>query len=192
MPSMPLPGRWPLTERPRLAGPGRRAAGGGLALALGVLAFDQASKLWLIGFLAGGPAIELTPFLNLVLVWNRGVSFGMLGAADFGPWPFVALSAVIVAGLAIWLWRLDRLWLALAVGAVIGGALGNVVDRIAYGAVADFLDFHLRGYHWPAFNVADSAIVIGVAAIVLEAFTRRRPGAADATQVTETENGTRS
>jgi len=155
-----------------------------------VLAVDQASKLWLIGLLADRPGIELTAFFNLVLVWNRGVSFGMFGAADLGPWPFVVLSLAIVAGLAVWLWRLDRLWLALAVGAVIGGALGNVVDRIAYGAVADFFDFHLRGYHWPAFNVADSAIVVGVAALVLEALTRRRPDAPEGAR--KTENGTRS
>lgn len=146
----------------------------GLPLALAVLVVDQLSKLWLIDLLSPHRAIEVLPFFNLVLVWNQGVSFGMLDRAALGPWPFVALSGLITLGLAVWLWRLEGRLLALAVGAVIGGALGNMSDRVARGAVADFFDFHLMGYHWPAFNVADAAIVVGVAAIVLEAFLGQR------------------
>jgi signal peptidase II len=146
----------------------------GLGMALVVLAVDQASKLWLIGLLSGRPGIELLPFFNLTMVWNRGVSFGLGGEAGLGPWPFVVLSLAIVAGLLVWLWRLKQWGLGLAVGAIVGGALGNVVDRIAYGAVADFFDFHAAGYHWPAFNVADAAIVLGVAVLVLDAVRHRR------------------
>ena len=117
--------------------------------------------------------MELTRFFTLVMVWNRGVSFGFLGGSDLGPWPFVALALAIVAGLGVWLWRLRAGPLAAAIGAVIGGAIANVIDRIHYGAVADFFDFHVAGYHWPAFNIADSAIVVGVGVIVLDAFLDR-------------------
>ncbi len=137
-------------------------------------AADQASKFWLVGLLMKAEgAIELTPFFNLVMVWNRGVSFGFLGGGELGPWPFVALALAIVAGLGVWLWRLRAGPLAAAIGAVIGGAIANVIDRIHYGAVADFFDFHVAGYHWPAFNIADSAIVVGVGVIVLDAFLDR-------------------
>ena len=152
----------------------------GLPVALAVLIFDQLSKLWLISLVAEHEAVRLLPFFNLVMVWNTGVSFGMLGAAAVGPWPFVVVSGLITVGLLVWLWRLRGRLLAAAVGAVIGGAVGNMIDRIAYGAVADFFDFHLMGYHWPAFNVADAAIVVGVAAIILEAFLgQRRPEASN-------------
>ncbi len=147
----------------------------GLLLAFAVLAADQASKAWLIALMAeaGGP-IPLSGFFNLVMVWNRGVSFGMFGAGELGPWPLVALSLAIAVGLAVWLRRSEGAWLAAALGAVIGGALGNVVDRVRLGAVADFFDFHLAGYHWPAFNIADMAIVGGVGVMLLDAL-RRRP-----------------
>ena len=145
-----------------------------LAVAVAILLVDQLSKAWLIELLmARSAGLELTPFFNLVMVWNPGVSFGLFGAADLGPWPFVALGGLIVVGLAVWLWRVENRLLGIAIGAVIGGAIGNMVDRVRYGAVADFFDFHLMGYHWPAFNVADSAIVVGVGAIV--ASPTRRP-----------------
>jgi signal peptidase II len=145
-----------------------------LAVAVAILLVDQLSKAWLIELLmARSAGLELTPFFNLVMVWNPGVSFGLFGAADLGPWPFVALGGLIVVGLAVWLWRVENRLLGIAIGAVIGGAIGNMVDRVRYGAVADFFDFHLMGYHWPAFNVADSAIVVGVGAIVLDSFLHR-------------------
>lgn len=150
----------------------------GLLLALAVLLADQLSKFCLIALLAGDGALRLLPWLNLVMVWNRGVSFGMLAGDALGPWPFVVLSGVIVVALGIWLWRLEGRLLAAAVGLVIGGAVGNMIDRVVHGAVADFFDFHIAGYHWPAFNLADSAIVVGVGAIILDAFLgRRRPEA---------------
>ncbi len=150
---------------------GRRS----LLLALAVLVVDQASKAWLVPHMVeAGRPIQVTGFFNLVMVWNRGVSFGMFGANDFGPWPFVGLSLAIVAGLAVWLRRAGTVWLAAAIGCVIGGAVGNVVDRVWRGAVADFFDFHLAGYHWPAFNIADMAIVGGVGIMLLDSL-RRRP-----------------
>ena len=149
----------------------------GLAVALAILLVDQLGKAWLIELLGvHGEAMELTPFFNLVMVWNRGVSFGLGGAAGLGPWPFVALSGAITVALLVWLWRAETRLLGLAIGAVVGGAIGNMIDRIRYGAVADFFDLHLAGYHWPAFNVADGAIVVGVGVIVLDAFLHRGEG----------------
>ncbi len=146
-----------------------------IAVALAVLIVDQASKAWLIDALAAAEgAIHVTGFFNLVMVWNTGVSFGLFGGANLGPWPFVALSGAIVVALAVWLWRAETGWLAAAIGAVVGGAIGNVVDRVLRGAVADFFDFHLAGQHWPAFNVADMAIVGGVGVMLLDALRRRR------------------
>lgn len=145
----------------------------GLLAALAVLALDQASKLWLIALMAeAGRPIPLTGFFNLVMVWNRGVSFGMFGASGVGPWPLIGLSLAIVVGLAVWLRRAETGWLGAAIGTVIGGAIGNVVDRVWHGAVADFFDFHLAGYHWPAFNIADMAIVGGVGVMLLDALRR--------------------
>lgn len=103
----------------------------------------------------------VTPFFNLAMVWNKGVSFGLFAAHD-QPFILVGISLVIVAVLARWLVTARSRWISGATGLVIGGALGNVIDRLRFGAVADFLDFHAFGYHWPAFNVADSAIFIGV------------------------------
>jgi signal peptidase II len=141
----------------------------GLLLAVVILLADQATKAGMMNLLGTqmGTGIELTPFFNVVVVWNRGMSFGLLHAA-VAPWAFVVLALVIAAGLAIWLWRADRLNTALALGLILGGALGNVIDRLRFGAVYDFLDFHLAGWHWPAFNLADSAITVGVILLLLD------------------------
>ncbi|MBX3454620.1 MAG: signal peptidase II [Ferrovibrio sp.] len=149
---------------------------GGL-LALLVLAADQLTKDWLIGLLAANPGgIELTSFFNLVMVWNRGVSFGLFSSDDPGRrWILILVTAAIVLWLMIWLWRAEGRVLALALGGVIGGALGNIVDRIRLGAVADFFDFHVAGWHWPAFNFADGAIVAGVFLLLIDSF-RSAPG----------------
>lgn len=143
-----------------------------LALGLGLLllVLDQLTKAIVLASpaLAEG-AVRVTGFFNLVLVWNRGVSFGMLGDAgrDLSV-PLSILALVVVVVLLIWLWRTSELWTALAIGLVIGGALGNVIDRWRFGAVVDFLDFHVGGWHWPAFNLADSGIVIGAAILLLD------------------------
>lgn len=142
---------------------------GCLAAAL-VLIVDQATKWLILSVLMNPPQrIPITDFLNLVLVFNRGVSFGMLSE---GPnWVAIALmifAMVLSAALCVWMWHADKLLLGIALGLVVGGAIGNVVDRILHGAVVDFVDFHVAGYHWPAFNVADSAITLGVVILIFD------------------------
>ncbi len=148
----------------------------GLALAAVVIVLDQVSKWWILtGVMAPPRIIEVTPFFNLVLVWNRGVSFGILSQGSaWMPWLLSALAAAICVGLVIWLRRVDGSWLAAALGLIIGGAVGNVVDRVRFGAVLDFLDVHAAGFHWPAFNVADSAITVGVAILLVDALIAGR------------------
>ena len=143
----------------------------GILVAAVVLVADQASKFWLIAWIEGqGGWQQITGFFNLVMVWNRGISFGMFQSGETGRWLLVLFSSLVCLGLGVWLFRQSQRWPALALGAVIGGALGNIVDRIWRGAVADFFDFHIMGYHWPAFNVADSAITIGVAVLLYDSF----------------------
>lgn len=139
----------------------------GLTVALSLLALDQLTKWAALDLLdlAARP-IAVTPFFNLVMVWNRGVSFGMLGA--LAPWLLSGLALAVVVGLLFWLRRSDNAMLATGLGLVIGGALGNVVDRARYGAVVDFLDFHVAGWHWPAFNLADAGICVGAGLILVD------------------------
>lgn len=140
-----------------------------LILAVAVLLADQASKYWLIGVMqdAGGP-IEVTGFFNLVMVWNRGISFGLLQSGDTGRWLLALLAAGVSVVLLFWLRRVDHPLTGYGIGAVLGGAVGNLIDRVSSrAAVADFFDFHVMGYHWPAFNIADAAITLGVGAILL-------------------------
>jgi signal peptidase II len=148
----------------RLAGPQRL----GLVLAILVIALDQATKFWMYQYLVvdGARAVTILPFFNFVTVWNYGVSFGMFntGAAATA-WIFSLVALAISAGLVVWLVRADRVLLTGALGLIIGGAVGNIIDRLRFGAVFDFLDFHAFGWHWPAFNVADSAITVGVAVL---------------------------
>lgn len=146
-----------------------RALGWGVAVL--VAALDQWSKWWVFDrLLAETPRIEVTSFFNLVVAWNTGISFGMFGAGgETGKWLLIAVAMVIVAFLARWLRQAEVKYTAIAIGLIIGGAFGNVIDRVRLGAVADFLDFHVAGYHWPAFNVADSAITLGAVLLLLEA-----------------------
>ncbi len=143
----------------------------GLIAGLGglVLALDQISKVWVLGALgAARPAIEVTPFLNFVLVWNRGVSFGMLDRdSAWQPWLLVGLSLAIVAGMLVWLRAERGRWMTPAVALIAGGAVGNAVDRVRLGAVVDFVDFHLGGWHFATFNIADAAISCGVALLLV-------------------------
>lgn len=155
----------------------------GLLVALAVLVADQATKWAVLGPIdldARMPGIiEVTGFFNLVMVRNYGVSFGMF-ADDAGTtrWALVVLALGVTAALLVWLRRVERRFPAAAIGLVIGGAVGNVIDRLRFGAVVDFLDLHVLGYHWPAFNVADSAITIGVVLLVADGlFGRPAQGA---------------
>ena len=142
----------------------------GLIVAAPVVAVDQASKWVIVDVVMQPPrVIEVTGFFNVVMVWNRGVSFGLFsGGQEAMRWVLVALALAITVALVHWLRRIDRRFLALSIGLVIGGSIGNVIDRVRFGAVADFLDVHLFGYHWPSFNVADSAIPVGVAILLID------------------------
>ncbi len=148
----------------------------GLALAAVTIVVDQIVKVLLIGLLTDPDrVIRVTGFLRLVYIENQGVSFGLFNIdSAAGPWILSILAAAVVVGLAFWLRRLTSPWLGAAVGLIMGGAIGNVIDRARLGAVADFFDFHVSGYHWPAFNIADAAIVGGVAFIVLDGLVSRR------------------
>jgi signal peptidase II len=149
----------------------------GLAVAAAVLLLDQAAKAWIIGRLAAAPAagLVISPFLNIVLIANRGVSFGMFnGAGSLKTAIFAGLAVAIVAVLLVWLARTRAPLLALAIGLVIGGAVGNLVDRLWRGAVVDFLDFHWAEWHFFVFNLADAAISVGVGLMLLDSVMARR------------------
>ena len=149
----------------------------GVIAAVVALVIDQASKLWLLYVfdLAHRGAVRVTPFFDLVLAWNVGISFGWFQNDGFLAQALLtAIKAVAVVVLAIWMAR-SRNWLAtVALGLIIGGAIGNAVDRVAYGAVVDFALFHLQigenTYNWYVFNLADAAIVAGVAALLYDSF----------------------
>lgn len=119
--------------------------------------------------------IEVTPFFNLVMAWNRGVSFGVFNNTDsqHNAWALTLLSLVICTGLVVWMVRSKDRLLRISLGLIVGGALGNVIDRVRFGAVADFLDVHVAGYHWPAFNIADSGITVGALLLVADALFRQ-------------------
>ena len=150
----------------------------GLATAVVVTVLDQLTKAVVLAFSAGRPFGEretVTSFFNLALTYNRGISFGLFNsAAGINALVFSFAAAVIVAVLIYWLSRVSSPLLAVAIGLIIGGAVGNVIDRLRLGAVIDFLDFHVGSLHWPAFNLADSAICIGVAAMLLDNLVLRR------------------
>ncbi|MSP67021.1 MAG: signal peptidase II [Alphaproteobacteria bacterium] len=146
-----------------------------MAIAILVAVADQITKWWLDGVLQGaGGRIVLAPFLNLVAVYNTGISFGLLVAAE-ARWTLVVFTVAVVGALGVWLWRGVPALLAAALGLVMGGALGNLIDRAAYGAVFDFLDLHVAGFHWPAFNLADAAITVGAGLVLLDATLKREP-----------------
>ncbi len=142
----------------------------GLLTAATILILDQVSK-WVILIEVMDPprVIPLTPFFNLVLGWNRGISFGMLdGDSSLNLWLLPLLALAIIVALVVWLARTDGGLVAHALGLIIGGAAGNVVDRLLHGAVVDFLDIHAAGWHWPAFNVADAGITVGAGLLILD------------------------
>lgn len=149
----------------------------GLLALLLTFALDQASKLWLYF----GTDLVLTqpwrfgPYLDFVVVWNRGVSYGMFQQeGGLGRWLLVALSLVAAAGLGVWMHRAGSRLLGLALGLIAGGALGNAVDRAAYGAVFDFVHLHAGQWSWYVFNVADAAIVAGVVGLILDSLMPER------------------
>ena len=140
----------------------------GLGAALLVVVLDQLSKPLMRGWLAGGD-LYVTPFFNLVSAWNQGVGFSLMTMRGAnGPYVLSGVALVISIGLFIWLLRSHRVLPVIGLGLAIGGALGNVVDRLSHGAVFDFLQLHLGSYAWPAFNLADSALTVGVALLVID------------------------
>ena len=144
----------------------------GIVSALVVLGVDQLSKWWILEVihLRRVGQIVLLPVLNLTLVWNRGVTFGLLNG--FGAWGYLLLSGValaIVFALGVWLRRAESPVVAIALGAIAGGAISNnLIDRLRFGAVVDFIQLHIGAWSWYVFNLADAAIVCGVAVLVLE------------------------
>ncbi len=154
----------------------RRVRRVGLGIALAAIVVDQFVKWWILTQVMTPPRlIEVTSFFSVTLAWNRGVSFSMLSVdAAYWPWVLSALALAITGALGVWLWSLRTTLPAIGVGLIIGGALGNVIDRLRFGAVMDYLDFHYSGYHWPSFNLADTSISIGVAVLLVDALFGRR------------------
>ena len=148
---------------------------GWFCLSLAVIAFDYVTKIAVLGSLAPGESRAIVPFFNLVLVFNKGAAFSFLAGAEGWQTPLfaaIAIIASVVISLLIKKNENKSLFCA-ALALILGGALGNLYDRLVYGQVVDFLDFHAAGWHWPAFNVADSAITVGAAILILESFLQR-------------------
>lgn len=156
-------------------------------LGIGIVALifvaDQALKLWLLFGLRlaeTGPH-TLTPFMNIVLAWNRGISYGLFQqGTDLGRWALVVLSFAAVIWLGRWMWRAASRLAVISLALIIGGALGNGVDRAVYGAVVDFVHLYYGSFSWYIFNIADAAIVVGVLGLLYESF---RPDASKPAQV---------
>ena len=196
-PDRALPDRAPADPaalgRPRAAGRPRSTSGAGrsrvrksglsVAAILGftaaavTLVLDQASKLYTL-FVYSLPVkepVELGPFVNLIVVWNRGISYGLFQQnGDVGRWVLIAVSILAAIGLSFWIRRAAGRVLAVSLGLIVGGALGNVIDRLAYGAVFDFIQLHLGDWSWYVFNVADAAIVAGVFGLLYDSFVLDR------------------
>jgi signal peptidase II len=161
----------------------------GLSLIIDIIIFDQISKwavmelilrpelttdgrgLGFMDWIMNPPlrmefiSIPIMPSFNLTMVWNHGVSFGLF--RDLGIWPLVIAAAAVSTIFGFWLMRTKSVFESVALSFVVGGAIGNIIDRFRFGAVADFLDVYVGSYHWPAFNIADSAITIGVAMLLV-------------------------
>lgn len=146
-----------------------------LSLAALVIMMDQISKLWISSRFAYGESLRITDFFNLVLAHNMGAAFSFLN--DAGGWQRWMFSAIAIVA-SVWIVRLlrqhaDETLFCLALAMVLGGALGNLIDRVAYGYVVDFLDFYWKENHFPAFNVADSAISVGAVLLLLDSFRKK-------------------
>jgi len=142
------------------------------ALAAAIVAADQVTKAIVLGRFSYGERLELTGFFNLVLVYNKGAAFSFLSDAAGWQTPLLIGFAVVAVGIlgTLIVRSPGRRLFCTGLALILGGALGNLIDRFRYGQVVDFLDFHAAGWHWPAFNVADSAITIGAVLLILEGF----------------------
>jgi signal peptidase II len=152
--------------------------GRGLTVAAGVALLDQLSKAAVLHFFGetgcASHYLSVTPFFDLVLTCNTGISFGLFNRSQLGSLVFAVAGTAIIVVLLFWLSRVRGNLMAVALGLVIGGAIGNVIDRLRFDGVIDFLYFHVGSWGWPAFNLADSAICLGVAAILLDGILARR------------------
>ncbi len=156
------------------AGPARFGAW----LAASLFVVDQATKLVMLHIIdiEAREPIRVLPFLDFVMVWNRGISYGLFQQDDeFGRWALVVLSVAASIGIAIWMLRAETKRLATALAMLLGGAVGNAIDRITYGAVADFIHLHWGDWSWYVFNVADAAIVAGVVLLLYDSFRSEEP-----------------
>ena len=147
----------------------------GLGIAVLTVLADQANKAWMLYVYDIGAkgTVAITSFFDLVLVWNRGISYGLLPQeSTLGRWGLILFAFGASLALAAWLARLDSRLAAISIGLIIGGAVGNAIDRILYGAVADFFSFHAFGYQWYVFNIADTAIVAGVVGLLYDSLFR--------------------
>ncbi|KVK90644.1 signal peptidase II [Burkholderia sp. MSMB1498] len=157
-----------------------KSSGGALAPWLGisliVILFDQLTKIAVLKMFAYGAMHQITPFFNLTLIYNRGAAFGFLATA--GGWQRWAFTALGVGATLVICYLLKRhghqRLFSLSLALILGGALGNVIDRLIYGHVIDFLDFHVGAWHWPAFNLADSAITVGAVLLIYDELRRVR------------------
>ena len=143
----------------------------GLIVALLTLIADQGNKVWMIYVYDIGTKqpVRLTPFFDLILVWNKGISYGMLQQDDpMGRLALVAFAGVVSLALIFWLARVTTALTAISIGLIVGGAAGNAIDRAIYGAVADFFSLHAFGFQWYIFNIADVAIVAGVIGLLYD------------------------
>ena len=143
----------------------------GALTALVTLALDQVSKLYLLfGYeLPLKEPVVLAPFLELIVVWNLGISYGLFQQdSELGRWALFAVMIAAAVGLSVWMARATSRLLAASLGLIVGGAIGNAIDRVAYGAVFDFVHFHVGSFSWYVFNVADAAIVAGVVGLVYD------------------------
>ena len=169
---MTSPVRW------RLWGP---ASGIGLIAAVLAFALDQAHKYWMLDVyrIAERGRVEITPFFDLVMAWNKGVSYGLFAQhSDMGRFVLIGVSLLAVAGLLIWMANSPTRLAGLSLGLIVGGALGNLTDRAVHGAVADFFHFHYGEFSWYIFNVADVAIVAGVIGLLVDWMLQDRAGRA--------------
>lgn len=147
-----------------------------LALAVFVVIADQATKLWVLANFSHGESLAVTSFFNLILVYNKGAAFSFLAGAGGWQTPVLMMIAVGAIGIVTWmLWRNpSRLLLDIGLALILGGAIGNLIDRVAYGQVVDFLLFYINTWSYPAFNVADSAITVGATMLIVESFVTRK------------------
>jgi len=147
-----------------------------LGLAFIILIADQFTKVLIVGFYQLGDSTQVTSFFNVVRVHNSGAAFSFLaGASGWQRWFFTVIG-MLAAALILWMLKshAGQKLFAFALACILGGAIGNVIDRVLYGYVVDFLDFHWRSWHFPAFNLADSAITIGAACLILDELLRVR------------------